>query len=84
MDDAEEKRIEREARELKRMEELLKASRQRVGIESDDLKAVVAAALARAGGSLDTSRAGEIGDTESLSPGRIQADVRTWRLAGSP
>ena len=33
MDDVEEKRIEREARELKRMEELLKTSRQRVGIE---------------------------------------------------
>ena len=64
MDDREERRIQREARELDRMRKLLEESRKRVGVEPIDLKAVVAAALGRAGGSLDAARAGEIGRTE--------------------
>ena len=64
MDDQEERRIQREARELDRMRKLLEDSRKRVGVETADLKAVVAAALGRAGGSLNAARAGEIGSTE--------------------
>lgn len=64
MDDREERRIQREARELDRMRKLLEDSRKRVGVETADLKAVVAAALDRVGGSLETSRAGKVGDTE--------------------
>ncbi len=64
MDDREERRIQREARELDRMRRLLEDSRKRVGVESTDLKAVVAAALHRAGASLDDARVGEVGATE--------------------
>ena len=64
MDDREERRIQREARELDRMRKLLEDFRKRVGVETTDLKAVVAAALGRAGASLDAARAGEIGGTE--------------------
>jgi len=64
MDDREERRLQREARELDRMRKLLEDSRKRVGVESTDLKAVVAAALHRAGASLDDARAGEVGATE--------------------
>jgi SNF2 family DNA or RNA helicase len=64
MEDREERRIKREASELDRIRRLLEDSRKRVGVESTDLKAVVAAALRRAGASLDASRAGEVGRTE--------------------
>ena len=64
MDDQEERRIRREARELDRMRKLLEDSRKRVGVETTDLKAVVASALGRAGASLDAARAGEVGGTE--------------------
>jgi superfamily II DNA or RNA helicase len=64
MDDKEERRIQREARELDQMRALLERSRKRVGVETTDLKAVVAAALGRAGGSLDAARAGEVGSAE--------------------
>lgn len=64
MDDREERRIQREARELDRMRKLLEDSRKRVGVETADLKAVVAAALARAGGSLDEAHAGKVGGAE--------------------
>jgi hypothetical protein len=64
MDDREERRIQREARELDHMRKLLEDSRKRVGVESMDLKAVVAAALGRAGASLDAARAGKIGGAE--------------------
>lgn len=64
MDDKEARRIEREARELDRMRGLLERSRQRVGVETEDLKVVVAAALSRAGGSLEAAHAGRIGDAE--------------------
>jgi hypothetical protein len=64
MDDREERRIQREAGELDRMRKLLEDSRKRVGVEPTDLRAVVAAALGRAGASLDAARAGEIGGTE--------------------
>ena len=82
MDDREERRIQREARELDRMRKLLEDSRKRVGVETTDLKAVVAAALGRAGASLDAARAGEVGGTElfRLDPG--DAGLWTWRLAG--
>ena len=63
MDDKEARRIEREARELDRMRSILEQSRQRVGIETDDLKSVVSAALKKAGGALEAASEGEIGGT---------------------
>lgn len=63
-DDREERRIQREARELDRMRKLLEDSRKRVGVEATDLKAVIAAALGRAGASLASTRVGEVGGTE--------------------
>lgn len=64
MDDREERRIQREARELDRMRKLLEDSRKQVGVETADLKAVTAAALARAGCSLDESQDGKVGGAE--------------------
>jgi superfamily II DNA or RNA helicase len=64
MDDREERRLQREARELDQMRKLLEDSRKRVGVESTDLRAVVAAALGRAGASLNAARVGEVGGTE--------------------
>jgi len=64
MDDREERRIQREARELDRVRKLLEDSRKRVGVETADLKAVTAAALARAGCSLDESQDGKVGGAE--------------------
>jgi superfamily II DNA or RNA helicase len=64
MDDREERRIEREARELDRMRKLLQESKKRVGVETADLKAVVAAALGRVGASLEEARAGAVGHVE--------------------
>lgn len=46
------------------MRKLLEDSRKRVGVETADLKAVVSAALGRAGGSLEAARAGAFGRAE--------------------
>jgi hypothetical protein len=83
MDDREERRIQREARELDRMRKLLEDSRKRVGVETTDLKAVMAAALGRGGASLDAARAGEIGGTElfQLDPATPMFGHGGWQEA---
>ena len=48
MHDREERRLQREARELDLMRKLLEDSRKRVGVETADLKAVAAAAAKNA------------------------------------
>src|SRR5581483_4138161 len=72
-----------EARELDRMRRLLEDSRKRVGVEPIDLKAVVAAALGRAGASLDAARAGEIGgiDLFRLDPAAPVFEHGGWQEA---
>jgi SNF2 family DNA or RNA helicase len=82
MDDRQERRIQREARELDHMRKLLEESRKRVGVETADLKAVVAAALRRAGASLDAARAGDVGGTELFRLGSHRIGFWARRLAG--
>jgi superfamily II DNA or RNA helicase len=63
MDDATEARRARQAKEIDDLREVLEQSREKVGVDPEELRAVFAAALARAGTSLDASRAGEVGGT---------------------
>jgi hypothetical protein len=61
MDDEEKARYERVLREQRELQDALERSRERVGVAPDDLQRVVGAALARAGLSLDSTRAETIG-----------------------
>ncbi|HTW72946.1 MAG TPA: DISARM system SNF2-like helicase DrmD [Acetobacteraceae bacterium] len=61
LDDAEDRRRQRLAREVDDLRETLEASRQRVGVASADLQAVIGTALQRAGTSLEDARAGTAG-----------------------
>lgn len=79
MDDREERRIQREAYELDKMRALLERSRKQVGVETDDLKAVVSAALCRAGCSLDDGRAGTVGRAELF---RLDTTAPIFRHGG--
>jgi SNF2 family DNA or RNA helicase len=63
MDDETEVRRARQAKEIDDLREALERSREKVGVDPDELRAVVATALTRAGTSLDAARAGEIGGT---------------------
>jgi hypothetical protein len=45
------------------LRETLERSREKVGVDPEELRSVFATALARAGTSLDAARAGEIGGT---------------------
>jgi superfamily II DNA or RNA helicase len=63
MDDATQARRARQVREIDDLREVLEHSREKVGVDPDELRAVFATALARAGASLGTARAGEIGGT---------------------
>jgi hypothetical protein len=63
MDDETEARQARQAKEIDDLREALERSREKVGVDPDELRAVVATALDRAGTSLDATRAGEIGGT---------------------
>ncbi len=62
MDDATAARLARQARELDDLREGLERSREKVGVESDELKAVTFTALDRAGVALDRCRDGAVGD----------------------
>jgi hypothetical protein len=61
MDDEEKARYERVVREQRDLQDALEKSRERVGVDTHDLQRVVGAALARAGLSLDSTRAETIG-----------------------
>jgi superfamily II DNA/RNA helicase len=63
MDDETEARRARQAKEIDDLREVRERSREKVGVDPDELRAVFATALARAGTSLDAARAGEIGGT---------------------
>lgn len=61
MDDEEKTRYERVLKEQRELQGALERSRERVGVDAHDLQRVVAAALARAGVSLESTRAETIG-----------------------
>jgi hypothetical protein len=61
MDDEEKVRYERVVREQQDLQNALEQSRERVGVDTHDLERVVGAALARAGLSLDSTRAETVG-----------------------
>ncbi|WFU56825.1 DISARM system SNF2-like helicase DrmD [Bradyrhizobium pachyrhizi] len=63
MDDETRARRARQAKDIDDLRETLERSREKVGVDPDGLCAVFATALARAGISLDSARAGEIGGT---------------------
>jgi hypothetical protein len=71
MDDETEARRARQAKEIDDLREALERSREKVGVDPDELRAVFAKALDRAGTSLDAARTGEIGGTPlfRLDPG---------------
>jgi ERCC4-related helicase len=66
MDDDERARHERLLREQDDLAKILEQSRERVGVEAQDLRHVVAAALMRAGYDLDRARAGSISGIDSF------------------
>jgi len=61
MDDDEKARYERVVKEQRDLQDALEKSRERVGVDTHDLQRVVGAALARAGLSLDSTRAETVG-----------------------
>ena len=60
MDDATEKRLAREARNLDELRKLLEESRKTVGVESDELMRVVGTALGRMGAPLPDKASGDV------------------------
>jgi ERCC4-related helicase len=83
MDDDEKPRFERLLKDEQELEAAREASRARVGVEPDDLRRVVGAALTRAGASLDTSRAETLGKvtTFRLDPGSPAFKESGWQDA---
>jgi superfamily II DNA or RNA helicase len=81
MDDATEARRARQAKEIDDLREVLEQSREKVGVDPEELRAVFATALARAGTSLDTDRAGEVGDTPLF---HLNPDDPTFAGGGWP
>jgi hypothetical protein len=63
MDDETQARRARRAKEIDDLREVLERSREKVGVDPDELRTVFATALVRAGTSLDDARDGEIGGT---------------------
>jgi superfamily II DNA or RNA helicase len=63
MDDETEARRARQAKEIDDLRETLERSREKVGVNSEELRTVFATALSRAGTSLDAARDGEINGT---------------------
>jgi hypothetical protein len=64
MDDETAARRARQAEELDKLRELREESRERVGVDPDMLKNVVARAMTRAGASLEAARIGEVSGVE--------------------
>ena len=81
MDDETEARRARQAKEIDDLRETLERSREKVGVDPDELRTVFATALARAGTSLDAARAGEIGGTPLF---RLNPDDPVFAAGGWP
>lgn len=76
MADEEEKRRQTILRDDAELRKALEASRERVGVDAGDLRRVAAAALSRAGVSLDSTETRKIGDVDAfqLDPAAFGAD----------
>jgi hypothetical protein len=83
MDDDEKRRFERLLKEEQELQAAREASRERVGVDPEDLQRVVAAALARAHASLDAARAETVGNvaTFRLDPGSPAFKESGWQDA---
>ena len=66
MDDEEKARYERVVKEQRDLQDSLENSRDRVGVDAHDLQRVVGAALARAGLSLESTRAETVGKVDTF------------------
>lgn len=80
LDDEAERRRARLKRELDDLREVLAVSQDRVGVDAAELRATVAAALARANGSLDGAEAGRAGAASvfRLDPAAPPFDEPGW------
>jgi hypothetical protein len=80
MDDETARRRARQARELDDLRRVLEVSRERVGVDPDELRNVVGVALARAGAPLGAAAAGQVGETPlyRLDPGLPAFSVAGW------
>ena len=67
MDDDESARYERILKDQQELQKALEDSRERVGVDADDLQRVVGAALTRAGTSLDRARAETVGNVATFA-----------------
>jgi hypothetical protein len=81
MDDATDARRARQAKEIDDLREVLEQSREKVGVDPEELRAVFSTALARAGTSLDATRAGEVGGTPLF---RLNPDDPAFAGGGWP
>jgi Helicase conserved C-terminal domain len=81
MDDETEARRARQAKEIDDLREARERSREKVGVDPDELRAVFATALARAGTSLDAAQAGEIGGTPLF---RLNPEDPAFAVGGWP
>jgi superfamily II DNA or RNA helicase len=81
MDDEIAARRARQSKEIDDLRETLERSREKVGVDPDELRSVFATALARAGMSLDGARAGEIGGTPLF---RLDPDDPIFASSGWP
>ena len=81
MDDETEARRARQAKEIDDLRETLERSREKVGVDPEELRTVFATALARAGTSLDAARDGEIGGTPLF---RLDPDDPVFAAGGWP
>jgi len=81
MDDETVRRRARQARELDDLRRVLETSRERVGVNPEELRDVVGVALTRAGAPLDAAAAGEIGDTSLY---RLDPALPAFAVAGWP
>jgi superfamily II DNA or RNA helicase len=83
MDDATARRRERQAKELDDLRKTLEESREKVGVDPDDLRAVLATAMGRSGTSLDAHRTGEINGTPMFRLDPADPELAKARWADS-
>jgi hypothetical protein len=81
MDDETEAQRARQAKEIDDLREIQERSREKVGVDPDELRSVFGTALARAGTSLDAAQAGEIGGTPLF---RLDPDDPVFASGGWP
>ena len=81
MDDETAARRARQAKELDDLRTALERSRERVGVDPEEMRDVIGTALGRVGLALDAAQAGEVGGTPLF---RLDAAHPAFQLAGWP